>query len=274
MEYVQFILNTNASGQNTTQSFPLEAISEIYSTEDAVVIFFDAISATLTGEINRRKHYYGTRITLFKTGNGNNMLSGLLNVLSKAYWSDAVFPTIINLTQIANTITVEDIVGSSYPVGGTGAFLYVGSFYDTTTQVNAGVTAANYMNLNTTTITYGVYVTGGSRITVQNPGIYNIQFSAQVDKTDSGIDYVDVWLSKNGTNVPDSNTSLYLPGNNAKTVASWNFVVPASANDYFQLVWSSTDIDMLLYYQGATTDPVRPAIPSVIASVTWAGATG
>jgi hypothetical protein len=273
MEYVQFILNTNSSGQNTTQSFPLEAISEIYSTEDAVVLFFDSVSATLAGEINSRKYYYGTRITLFKTGNGNNILGGLLNALSKAYWSDAVFPTIINLTQLTNTITVEDIVGSSYPAGGTGAFMPCGSFYDTTSQLSGGITAANIITFNTTTITNGVYVTGGSRMTVQYPGIYNIQFSAQIDKTDSGIDFVDLWLSKNGANLPDSNTSLYLPGNNAKVVAAWNFVIAASGGDYFELVWSSTDEDVLLYYQGPTSGPLRPAIPSVIASVTWAGAT-
>ena len=114
----------------------------------------------------------------------------------------------------------------------------------------------------------GVYVTAGSRITVANTGVYNIQFSAQFDKTDSGRDDVEIWLSKNGTNVPDTSTIVADDGNNAKFVAAWNFVVPMNANDYVELKWYSDDLDMRLLARTAGTNPIRPAIPSVIATVT------
>ena len=101
-----------------------------------------------------------------------------------------------------------------------------------------------------------------------NAARYNIQFSAQLDKTDSGVDFVDIWLRKNGSNVDHSNTRVEMPKVDAKLVAAWNWVVEASANDYFEIAWSSADADMRIYAEGAQTTPTRPAIPSVILTVT------
>lgn len=61
-------------------------------------------------------------------------------------------------------------------------------------------------------IANGVSVVSGSRITLANAGIYNIQFSAQIDKSDAGNDDIDIWLAKNGANVSWTNTSQTLVG--------------------------------------------------------------
>ena len=160
--------------------------------------------------------------------------------------------------------------GERGPTGSTGTvFGYWGSFWDTTTQTNAGITAANVMRFNNMDLqSNGAYVTAGSRLTVTNTGVYNIQFSAQFDKTDSGRDDVEIWLSKNGTNVPDTATIIGADGNNAKIVAAWNFVIPMNANDYAELYWHSDDIQMRVYARPAATNPTRPSIPSIIATVT------
>lgn len=145
---------------------------------------------------------------------------------------------------------------------------FYGSFYSTQDQTNAGATAVNKMTLNTTDIASGVSIVSNSRITIANPGIYNIQFSAQLDKTDSGDDVVDIWLQKNGSNVANTNTQTTLVGNNGKFVAAWNFVLKASAGDYFELCWHSSDTNVFLNYVAAASNPTRPAIPSVILTVT------
>ena len=142
-----------------------------------------------------------------------------------------------------------------------------GSFYSTQNQTNAGVTSANTMTFNTSDITQGVSVVASSKLTIELSGTYNIQFSAQFDKTDSGNDNADIWLSKNGANIPYSNTRIELDKNNMKTVAAWNWFVKAKPKDYFQIKWSSADADMRLYAEGAQTGPTRPAIPSVIVTV-------
>lgn len=174
--------------------------------------------------------------------------------------------------------------GSTGPTGPAGpsgpAFpSYYGSFYDTTTQTNPTANTAMSVTFNQVidgqngVVANGVSIVSGSRITVANAGVYNIQFSIQADKTDAGDDDIDIWLASNGANLPWTNTRQTLSGTGSqKFVAAWNFVVRADAGDYFELKWSSADADMRLLATGAATGPVRPAAPSVIVTVTYAGA--
>lgn len=144
---------------------------------------------------------------------------------------------------------------------------HYGNFLSTITQSNAGATAANTMTFNTTDLSNGVSVVSNSRITIANAGIYNIEFSAQLQKASGGDDYVDIWLSKNGNNVANTNTTVHLVSNPGYGVAAWNFLVQANAGDYYELKWHSSDTTMQLLAAAAGTNPTRPAIPSVILSV-------
>lgn len=149
---------------------------------------------------------------------------------------------------------------------------YYGNFYSTLTQTNVGVAqtpdVANAMTFNSPPDGVGVTIVSNSRITVANAGTYNLQFSAQVEKTNNGNDSIDIWLAKNGTNVAWSSTRTWLYGNNAKHVSAWNFVITLAADDYLQLMWSSANAAVQLTAEGAATAPVRPEIPSVIATLT------
>lgn len=143
---------------------------------------------------------------------------------------------------------------------------YYGAFISTQDQTNAA--SVNKMTYNVTELSSGVSIVSNSQITIANAGIYNIQFSAQFDKTDSGSDPVEIWLCKNGSNVANTNTGITLDGNSAKAVAAWNFVVSASAGDHFELCWYSPDASVFINYVAAGTNPTRPAIPSIILTVT------
>jgi len=144
---------------------------------------------------------------------------------------------------------------------------WYGSFYSTQDQTNAGATAVNKMTLNTTDLSNGVSIVSNSRITIANTGVYNIQFSAQLDKTDSGDDKVEIWLCKNGNNIANSNTETTLVGNNGKHVAAWNWFVQAAAGDYYEICWNAADTSVFLNSVVAASNPTRPAIPSVIVTV-------
>ena len=142
-----------------------------------------------------------------------------------------------------------------------------GSFYDTTTQTAAAINTAYAMTFNTTDLSVGV--TRGSptsRIYVDRPNVYNIQFSAQLDKTAGGVGLIWIWLRKNGTDVPDSTTQIRIQGNNAETVAAWNFLLQMNAGDYFELMWEVDDTTVQILSEIASA--VHPAIPSVILTVT------
>jgi hypothetical protein len=142
-----------------------------------------------------------------------------------------------------------------------------GSFYDTTTQTAAAINTAYAMTFNTTDLSQGVTRgTPTSRIFVDRPNVYNVQFSAQLDKTAGGVALVWVWLRKNGVNVPDSAGQIRIQGNNAEILAAWNYVIQLNAGDYIELMWEVNDTSVILLAEAASA--VHPSIPSVILTVT------
>jgi hypothetical protein len=146
-----------------------------------------------------------------------------------------------------------------------------GSFYDTTTQTNASATAVNLMKLNTTVSVYGVRVgQPTSRVYMGETGVYNIQFSAQFDKSAGGAADIFIWLRVNGEDVPYSASHVTIQGSTAESIAAWNFIVILEADDYFEIAWSSTDTNVIIKVATAAAGPpVIPAIPSVILTVGW-----
>jgi hypothetical protein len=142
-----------------------------------------------------------------------------------------------------------------------------GTFYDTTTQTAAAINTAYPITFDTTDLSLGVYRgSPTSRIIVDREGIYNFQFSAQIDNTSSGNHLTFIWCRLNGADVAQSASQIRLKGTDGETVAAWNFVLSMKANDYFELVWSVSDTAVQITAAAAAA-PV-PAIPSVLLTVT------
>jgi hypothetical protein len=144
---------------------------------------------------------------------------------------------------------------------------YYGSFYHTETVSLTSATTAYSIPLNTTAEALGVSIASNSRITVANAGVYNIQFSLQLDKTDGGSDVVNVWLSKNNSNVAWSNTQFTVTGGSGKYVAALNLFVTLAINDYVELKAQSPDTHMRIVASGTQANPDRPAVPSSIVTI-------
>lgn len=142
------------------------------------------------------------------------------------------------------------------------------SYFDTTTQPNPVADAVNLFTYNSVVtqqaVTRGVPT---SKIFVAQTGIYNFQFSAQLDKTGGSASAVYIWPRVNGVNLPDSATKIVIDGPNNEIVAAWNFVLVMQANDYFELAWQSSDTNVVIPYVAATGN--IPAIPSIILTVVW-----
>ena len=142
-----------------------------------------------------------------------------------------------------------------------------GSFYDTTTQTAAAVNTAYPVTFNATTLTKGVYIgTPTSRVYVDRVGVYNFQFSVQLNKPNSNAKKVFIWCRINGVDVAHSAGDVTLAGSGAATVAAWNYVLEMNAGDYFELVWSTNDTDCQIV--AVTSAAPVPEIPSVILTVT------
>lgn len=148
---------------------------------------------------------------------------------------------------------------------------YYGCFYDKTTQTAASTTAAYTITYNTVDGHNGVSLVSGSRITVANAGLYNLQFSVQFANTDTQIHDADLWLRKNGTDFPDSNSTFSVPnshgGVTGHTIGAANFFLSLVANDYVEMVWHADDTHISIEYTGTQTSPVRPTTPSIIVTM-------
>ena len=143
-----------------------------------------------------------------------------------------------------------------------------GSFYSNVDQTNPVANAVNLMTYNQTVDFFNVSIGAiNSRVYVAEEAIYNIQFSAQLDKSGGSASAVYIWLRLNGQNVSNSATKVTIDGPNSEIVAAWNFVLPLAENDYFELAWQSSDTNVFLAEEPASGNV--PEIPSVILTVTW-----
>ena len=182
----------------------------------------------------------------------------------------------IGATGATGATGASGATGQQGPAGIT-TLGYYGSFYDTTTQVATAINTARAMQVNTSDLTNGVSVVNDednrpTKITVANTGIYNLQFSAQLSRNAGNNSVViNIWLAKEGLAVPFSNTSLTLTGTDdaAKAVAAWNFFVTMNAGQYLQLMWTVSDLDLIIESFAAATP--APEIPSLILTLSQVG---
>ena len=152
-----------------------------------------------------------------------------------------------------------------------GSVKYYGSFYDTITQtLTAGSTAAMRLNTTDATCTNGFTVENNlsgvpTRIKAAHTGVYNLQFSAQLDRTSGGnSQQVDIWININGNPVPYTTTGVTIQANAGKLVTAWNFFVKLNAGDFVEIMWTQGDNIQIL---AAPSTPTFPATPSVIATI-------
>ena len=143
---------------------------------------------------------------------------------------------------------------------------YLLNAFDTTVQVNSAV-SGNAFTYDNTVDARGIAIVSGSMIQVANSGVYNIQFSVQLEKSSANKEDVDIWFRKNNVDVPWSATTIVVEGSSEKQVAAWNFFLSMDTNEYAEIMWHTADTDVEAVAVSGITDPVHPSIPSIILTV-------
>jgi len=151
-----------------------------------------------------------------------------------------------------------------------------GAFSDFTSQTTT-VNTATLMALSVTDFSNGVTLGTGSKITVANAGIYNLQFSAQIQSLDNAPQDVYIWLKQNGTDITGSTGKVGLParkspGDPFHDIKGWNYFLSMNANDYVQIYWSTTDVDVTIQTYAASGSPTKPSTASVVATMSFVSA--
>jgi len=141
-----------------------------------------------------------------------------------------------------------------------------GNLWQPATQTLTSANTATAVVFATISPAYGVSIgSPASRVVVADTGVYDVQFSAQVDNSSGGDQQVWIWPRVNGTDVPDSASTLRIKGNDNEIVASWNFMLSLTAGQYVELMWAADSTNVILL--GASATSVYPAIPAVILTV-------
>jgi hypothetical protein len=148
-----------------------------------------------------------------------------------------------------------------------------GTFYSTSTQPVLGANVITPIRVNSVYESANMSIMGGagtsSRIQILPTGVYNIQFSLQMNLSAGTQPKLgDIWFRINGSDVPCSNSRQTIAGKDNQHILSLNFVSTFNSGDYFELMMSSNDVNFILEATTSLTLPTRPNIPSVIYTVT------
>jgi len=161
-----------------------------------------------------------------------------------------------------------DSSGGAYLRNPYGAF---SSNQDQTATANT----ATLMTLNTTDFSNQVSI-ASSKITVQNAGIYNLQFSVQFQNTDTAFQDVYIWLQQNGVDISGSTGFVSIPNRHAGTdghaIVGWNYFLYMEASDYVEIYWSIPNTAVSIQHLAASGSPTKPSTQSVVATMSFVSA--
>ena len=143
---------------------------------------------------------------------------------------------------------------------------------DQTTTANT----ATLMTLNTTDFSNDVSI-ATSKITVATAGIYNLQFSVQLESNSNAAQDVFIWLKKNGVDIAGSTGKVGIPsrkgvGDPFHGIYGWNYFVSLAAGQYIEIYWSTTSADVSIQFYPASATPTKPATQSVVATLSFVSA--
>jgi hypothetical protein len=174
------------------------------------------------------------------------------------------FNQLQNFDQLFTTNTGGGLLQFPY-----GAF---SSYVDQTTTANT----ATKLLMEQTDFSNGV-TAPSSRITTAIPGVYNLQFSVQVENNDNAPQDMFIWLKQNGTDILGSTGKIGIParkgvGDPSHDIKGWNYFVSMNANDYIEIYWSVTNVNVTIQFYPASGTPTKPSTASVVATMQFVSA--
>jgi hypothetical protein len=262
-------------GSFTSSSYQHTGIVRDHS--DGIWKLFSGVTTEPTNVINFASAVYDTLkiggLQITSSAQVTNLNADLLDGYNAAYFAPISSPSFTGIplaptaasnvsnTQIATTAYVNSAVTQHASLSASTG--YYGSFYSSTTQTLTSANTPKTIQFNESFGSQGLTLTSGSLITFTYPGVYNINVSAQIEG--NGSDTYNIWLRKNGSDIPLSNRVISTSNQNHTVEALINHTQTFNAGDTAQVMWMSTDAAAVLLYQTSTAS--TPAVPSAILNV-------
>ena len=173
--------------------------------------------------------------------------------------------------------TATSFTGCTRGALGTTAAAHLSGAAVEGTQIALTPATAYALFFNTTDFSNNVSLTDTTKMTVATSGIYNMQFSVQLQNSDNAPQDVFLWLKQNGTDIVGSTGKVGMPqrkGVNDPThdIKGWNYFLSMNAGDYVEVWWSTTGVDVTIPNYIATPLPTKPSTASVVATMTFVSA--
>lgn len=162
-----------------------------------------------------------------------------------------------------------NLVSGSEMIRWNHKLFHYGSWYDASTQSASLADTPYSMSLSSESFSRGFRIISGSRITAENNGIYDLQFSAQLENTANNVASVNIWFAKNNTDIPHSDTKTEITkqaSTTGKAVAAWNYMEYLESGSYIELRWKADQTSMVLKAEPSSSN--SPQIPSLIVTMT------
>lgn len=193
--------------------------------------------------------------------NGKTNNTGLVTLLTGNATSTTIYDARISADSKIILIPFSDAAESD-------AAPY-GAFSNNTDQLAPSAGSSAIVVFDTTEESNGIYLSNTTRINVRNAGLYNFQYSLQLQNSTNDGQHADVWFRVNGTDVLRSASRFGLParkstGDPSHLIGSMNIFLDLNANDYVEVVGSVSDVGVSLEHFAADATIPRPSIPAVI----------
>lgn len=150
-----------------------------------------------------------------------------------------------------------------------------GSFSLNQTKVVTAANTPTVIPYDTIEASRGITYTNSSQIVIPTKGFYELNWSIQLDKSGGGTSACDIWLRKNGVDIPRSAGQVVVVAQNGETLPFVNYFLYLEAGDHIQVVFASADATMAATYFPAWSTPTnpytRPAIPAIITTIKYLG---
>jgi hypothetical protein len=161
--------------------------------------------------------------------------------------------------------------------GGTYINFPYAAISSSVTQTTATNTATA-LTFNTIDFSNGFTVVNSTKITPTYAGLYNLQFSVQLQNLANATEDVYIWLRQNGVDITGSTGFVGLiprksAGNPSHIITGWNYFVKLNQGDYIEIWWSTTDgTNVTIPFYAASGTPTKPSTQSVVATMTFVSA--
>jgi hypothetical protein len=260
------VINTSSGNQQTTISAGFYDGPFGVSNTFPMVVGNNGSAGT---EILNVNTITGTPSNTFDMSNVRSIIGrvpfglGLYNVAEIGNPANSMFLNGVGLVQ--NQASTMDLSGVAIINNQPYFSPTYGSFSSTQTQTVAALTDVPLIYDTADVTPVGMTCALPSAdIVVTNAGTYKCLASVQCDKTTGGADQLDLWVSINGTGVPNSATKLQI-NQNQEALMTVEWFLPLAAADAVS-VHLYSPVAGLQALAVAASAPV-PAIPSIITTV-------